>query len=301
MTTRSPQTALAEWLQEIWREGLVLTDEVARFMDATFGSDDLATVLAESDDGEIDSLIELLCYPGKNIQIRYETRWGDQCFNPDDLSAVVAELSAADLKATVLSPSGSHLCSIELPTFALEAFVRRLNITWIPPQRLAEAVKRHHAGRRGMDIRVRLRNARICWDDNQTGFMELFLSKLPGEGDAFDACLDLLLSILWELKPGTAPHDFLIAKKFFYFKSLCRAEDFERKRLASNMETLMLQGARAAHGSIELWRHNMRLIDLICQALYGRTHFFQQPGDHCVDLTDMRDSRQIEDVIRLLS
>jgi hypothetical protein len=294
-------TALTQWIREIFQGGLVLTDEVARFMESAFGTRDIGEVLSESRDSEIDSLLELLCFPDREIQIRFESRWGHCSVSADDLTAVVTRLGGTPLRTRIFSPAGTLLAAVDMPPFALEAFVRRLNITWQPPPQLSAALEQHRPDERGMAIRVHLRNARLPWHGDQISLMELFLGRMPPDSEQFETCLAFLISILSELMPGTGGHDFLIAKKFFYFQSLCRAEDFERKRQSSNMEIMILQGARAAHGSIDEWRRNMLHIDLICQALFGRTQFFQQPGEHCVDVEDADPARQIQDVLRLLS
>jgi hypothetical protein len=294
-------TALTQWILEVFQEGLSLTQDVARFMESAFGTRDLGAVLSQTRDSEIDSLLELLCYPDTDLQIQFESRWGHYTFTADDLSAVVTLLGETALRARILSPAGTLLALIDIPPFALEAFVQRLNITWQPPPQLSSALAQHHRDERGLAAAVHLRNARLPWHEDQIRLMALYLGKMPPESEQFGTCLAFLISILSELLPGNDGYDFLIAKKFFYFQSLCRAEDFERKRRSSNMEIMILQGARAAHGSIDEWRRNMRQIDLICQALFGRTQFFQQPGEHCLDVENADAARQVQDVVRLLS
>jgi len=301
MNDHALQTALIQWIQGVFQEGLVLGAEVVHFMEATFGTRDLDAVLSETSDGEIDSLLELLCYPDRQLQARFESQWGHFAFTADDLAAVVDLLGATALRTDITSPDGTLLASIAIPPFALEAFVQRLKITWQPPPRLARALEQHHPDQRGLAVRVHLRNAGLAWHEDQSRLMELYLCKMPAESEHFENCLTFLISILSELVPGSGGYDFLIAKKFSYFQSLCRAEDFERKRQSSNMEIMILQGARAAHGSIEEWRRCMRRIDLICQALFDRTQFFQQPGEHCLEVENVDTARQIQDVMRLLS
>lgn len=69
----------------------------------------------------------------------------------------------------------------------------------------------------------------------------------------------------------------------FYFNAPCDGKAFERMRAASNMEILMLSGARSAHGNIEEWRGLMRRIDPICEAFFGRTERFQPPDGRQID------------------
>jgi hypothetical protein len=67
------------------------------------------------------------------------------------------------------------------------------------------------------------------------------------------------------------------------------------------MEIMMLQGNRAAHGSISQWRRQMQQVDRICQALFGRTRFFQQPDAQSVNITKTNTVTRIQDVMRRLS
>lgn len=300
MHGRILHTALAQWLRSVFQEGLVLSEDVARYMDSAFGTQDIGAVLANAPDCESGPLLELLCFPDRQLQLRFESRWGDHAFTAEDQRAVIAQLGREPLPAAVRSTSGTLLGSIEIPLFVLESVVQRLRITWQPPPRLTQALTRHYPPQRRPAIRVALRNSRLPWHAAQIRLTELFLYKMPAESDSFEACLAFLISILSELTPGCGIHDFLVTKKLFYFKALCRSEDFERRRRSSNMEIMMLQGARAAHGDAENWRTGMRMIDAICLALFGETRYFQRPGQDCLDVGDGPIQRQIQDVIQQL-
>ncbi len=300
MSDLSPHIELARWLADLLRQGITIGDDVTAYMEATFGTSDLAMLMADSEDSEIDSLLELIFYPDVEAQLRYESRWGEQQFTADQQSEIETALCATPMKVPLLQADDNHV-SIQPPDFALAAFVQRLNITWQSKAPLARTLKTSWPGRRGLLARVHMRNARLEWSVDQVRLMDLFLSKIPAETDDFEGLVPFLLSILPELMPGTDPFEFLIAKKFFYFQSLCKAEDFERKRLTSNMEIMMLQGNRSAYGSMDEWRQLMRHIDTICRHLFGRTHFFQQPGNECIDLRTGDGGQHIKDVMRILS
>jgi hypothetical protein len=301
MHSRHQPTALVQWIRSVFREGLVLTEEVARYMDSAFGTQDVGDVLANTPDSESGPLLELLCFPDRKLQLRYESRWGGNAFTADDQRAVIAELGRAPLPTAILSTSGDLLGTIEIPPFVLASVIHRLRITWQPPRRLAQALTRHYPPERQAAIRVCLRNAGLPWHAAQIRTMELFFEKMPAESDDFEAGLAFLISILSELAPEFGILDFLVAKKSFYFKALCRAERFDRRRRSSNMEIMMLQGARAAHGDAENWRHGMRMIDAICQALFGETRYFQRPESDCLNLEQGKIVQQIQNFIRILA
>jgi hypothetical protein len=300
MTHPCLQNELAEWIRQQLLDGILLTDAVVRFTETTFGSADVALILSQAEDSEADSLLELLCYPDTEVQILYESRWGGQDWTQEDLDAVIRILCATPLRTAITSPSGRPLGTITLPPFVLETFLRRLNITRPLPVRLAEVTARCPSTDCQWAIRVHLRHAAIAWHEGQINLVEQFLTKMPVQSASFEPELDFLISILSELRPKMDVYEFLVAKKFSYFQSLCRAQDFERQRLASNMEIMMLQGARAACGSIAQWRRQMHHIDLICDAVFGRAPFFQQPVAHCLEVNAADRDRQIQEMMRLL-
>lgn len=298
MNSQTLQMTLCRWIAGELEEGIALADDVLNYLEATFGTRDLSSVFADADGSEIDSLLELLFYPDADLQMRYEARWGREFFSEQDKEVVIASLCAIPLIARVALPDTPKKISVPVPDFASRSFVQRLNICWQPPVKLAQAMGEHCVGDDGLMARVQLRNARLDWNDAQVALVIRFLSLLSADYETFATDLGFLIAILSELALESDPYNFLIGKKFFYFQSLCSAEDFERKRLSSNMEIMMMAGARSAHGSIGQWRQFMRRIDRICQALFGRTQFFQQPDSHCVDL---QNGLNIEDVTRLLS
>jgi hypothetical protein len=301
MTVQSKQSALCRWLCDELKQGIVLTTDVRNYLDATFGSDDLAGVLAAADNSETDSLLDLLFYPDTALRLRFEMQWGQERFSDHDREAVIDMLRAASPWARVTLPGTNRKLPIAVPAFALQAFVQRLNICWQPCTQMADALNAWGPDEKGLRARVQLRNARLAWHANQVALVCRFLSHVEALSQTTDTDLAFLIAILSELVPGQDQYEFLVGKKFFYFQSLCRAEDFERKRQASNMEIMMMAGARSAHGSIDEWRHNMRRIDRICQALFGRTQFFQHPDSQSIDLPNSRSPDGLQNVVRILS
>jgi hypothetical protein len=301
MTTHDKRIALARWIHSVLAESQPLPETVQNFMDATFGTTDLATIVEADATGEVDSLLELLFFPDMPIQIRFESQWGNEIFTSQDLTAIQALVCQTPVWATITQPAGAAAVTIEVQAFALKSFVQRLNITWQPDPQLPAALARHWPGMMGTRVRVHLRNARLAWHADQVQLMHRILTNMPWDADDAEVCITFLLTILTELVPETDPFDFLVAKKFFYFQSLCKAEDFERKRHTSNMEIMMLQGNRAAHGNMVQWRQQMQWIDRICHTVFGRTHFFQQPGEPCVEIQSGNSTQMMDDLIRTLS
>ena len=291
---------LARWVQQILQTGLSLNDDLNGYMESTFGRTDLTRILAEADSNEIDSLLELLFYPDIGLQIQYETQWGHIPFTDQDQRAVIELLQSEPLQVPILLQDKTPAMRIDVPDFVIASFIQRLNIACQPPADLTAVLERNLGNRLHMLTRVHLRNVSFSWQPQQVDLMHLFVNRMADHDD-YETCLTFILSIIQEFGPQVQPYAFLAAKKFFYFQSLCKAEAFERKRQTSNMETLLLQGERSSHGSIEEWRSRMHRIDRICQALFGRTEFYHQPLEHHLDFQNKDNGQDLESVFRMLN
>ncbi len=302
MDTPSRHKDLLQWLTALLGSGLRICEAVSTYLEATFGTADLASVLAGEDSSEIDSLLELIFFPDMETQLRYEARWGDVPFSGNDQDEVIRLLGTATIAVPLTGHrAGGHTPVVIAPDFVLEAFVRRLNICWQPDQRLVQILNDCHPRDNRNRMRVHLRNARLEWRPEQVALICQFLSEMPRGSPDLETLLCFLITLLPDLAAGMDFFDFLVAKKFFCFQALCKAEDFERRRQSSNMETMMLQGTRSAHGSIEQWRQQMRQIDRMCQSLFGRTHFFQDPAGQYVNLGNENNRKTVQAIMRVLS
>ncbi|KJS29502.1 MAG: hypothetical protein VR64_20250 [Desulfatitalea sp. BRH_c12] len=289
---------LARWLRQVLQV-IPLEGALLEFAEATFGTHDLAALLADVDTSDAASFLELACSPDWPTRLDYEIHWGEQLISKTQSDHLLQALLRKPLAARMRA-SGQPPVRLQLPDFAIAAFVARLKITWQPPDPLNAPLHDLPDGPYWM-TRARLRQARLAWHAGQVHLMALFLAHLPATDPDFEESLDFLLAILGDLGPMQAPFAFFKAQKFSFFQSLCQYENFERRRRAGNMEILMLQGARAAFGSADHWRTCMRRVDHICTALFGRAPFFQQPLDSCLDVSDQTPEARMQTLFRELS
>jgi len=260
-----------------------LDQDALSYMRTTFGTTDFAAIAQSAESTELDSLLELIFYPNAKMLAGFETHWGETVFTTTDKAATEDALLSDPPQTVLTDPAGGletrWVMRLTVPGFALCSLLQRLEISWQPAARIAEALKRLPESR-FIAVRIRLRHANVAWNPGQVALTFCFLERFPPMDDDFEHCLDYLLSILSELPPQKDRQEdhyaFLCDKKYFCFQALCRAEAFERRRQQSSMELLMLQGERAAHGDIVLWREWMRLIDRINMVLFGRTEYFHQ-------------------------
>lgn len=300
---------LTSWVRQVLEEGIHLDPSLSDHLEATFGStgwadtlaDALSDILADPTNSESASFLELLFFPDIDTRLDFERRWGDHLFLDRDEAALIQSLLYSAVKAAIRMPDGSAFPDLQVPDFALTAFVRRLNMTWRPPAPLGAMLARVVSAEEMPPVRSRLRRLRLPWYPVQIELIERFLVRFPQVENDFETCFAFLASLLVEIRPDEDPFAFLLDKKHFFFQALCKAEHFEQLRQTSNMETLMLQGARNAHGNIAQWREQMRLMDRLCQLLYGQTRFFRKPAELALEGSGRSTDQQISDLVRILS
>ena len=185
-------------------------------------------------------------------------------------------------------PDGRHLAYIQVPDYIKSQYLERLNLSWQIDPRVAAAIESGVSAALEPVVKVRLRNAGICTASGQRVFLCRFFERMTDSDPDFLACLDLVLSILDTAGDGIDGYDLLAEHKRSLFRSLQQAKRFEALLAQSNMETLMLQGVRALHVSRNALMHHMRLIDLICLGIFGKTEAIELPMEEPVrQVSDM--------------
>jgi hypothetical protein len=102
------------------------------------------------------------------------------------------------------------------------------------------------------------------------------------------------------LKEDNGIFEALMARKKSYLKNLQRTVQFEARLRKNNMETLMLQGKRAAFIDKVEARKKIDIIDRISRAVFGRTEYFE-PSWVEEESIELRSDQDIQDIIRTLS
>ena len=244
--------------------------------------DRLANFLSDDTDCERDSLLDLIFYPDEAVQIDMEPLLEAARFSVDDENALQDRLIAHAVKAPVNMPDGRHLAYIQVPDFIKSQYLERLNLSWQMDPCVAAAIDSGVSAALGPIVKVRLRNAGICNTSGQWVFLCRFFQRMMDSDPDYLACLDLVLSIPDTAGEGIDGYDLLVEHKRSLFRSLQQARRFEALLAQSNMETLMLQGVRAPHVSRKALMHHMRLIDLICFGIFGKTEAIDLPMEEPV-------------------
>jgi hypothetical protein len=281
--------------------GGCLTDAILDYIEAALFSpepDRLAAFLIDESDSERDSLLDLIFYPDQAVQIDLEPLIEAARLSVADEQALHGRLMAREIDVRVSMPDGRHLARIRVPDFIRSQYLARLNITWQMNARVAAAIASGVSAARRTMVKVRLRNAGLCPASNQLIWLCRFFERMADSDADYLACLDLVLSILGQAGESVDGYGRLIAHKRFLSRSLQQARRFEALLRHSNMETLMLQGTRAPHVACEALMHEMRLIDLICRRVFGKTEAIDSPREE--PLREVTDSNNAGAVIQAL-
>jgi hypothetical protein len=195
---------------------------------------------------------------------------------------------------------GREPLNIAMRDSEISQLISRLKLCKHLDANLIAAVNRHVADDLKSIAKVRLRNARFVPADNKLGFLVKLFEKMPSENEHFVECLDFALGFLDEQQNDPDIFPALMRKKKFYYKTLQKALKFESQLNRSNMETLMLQGKRAAFVDKNEARKNMRIIDIISRAVFGKTEYYDRLDVHG-EVFEQNTCRDIDDIIHMFS
>ena len=160
---------LADHIREIFSEGFTLEGDVLDYVDSTFSrpsAGELKSIMADESNCEHGPLIELVFFPDESVQIRLEDLLGsDDCgyahFEKSDEEKVLAHLHSKQPVTTIRLPDKRGEFEMEVPDFASEGFLSRLNVANKPDHSLVSAIRNHVPEECRTIIKVRLRNSHI--------------------------------------------------------------------------------------------------------------------------------------------
>lgn len=295
---------IADHIRKICCKGFVLDASTWHFLQNTIDDptpDSVAAMLTHTDDCESDSLIELVFYPLESMQLDLEPAIESRQLNLQERAHLIALLLQKPLIVPLVFSTLNARITLTMPEPAISQFVNRLNLTYQFPPELLACIYQNLPEPGANEIKVRLRNANIALSDHQTELMIRIFTCLDNTHPDYHAWIDFVLGILAEITPETHIYNFLADKKKFYVHSIERAEHFLKKLHHSNMETLMLQGERAAHIHPQDGRTIIGWIDRISLSLFGRTEFFQSPNHNEITIASPDPHQNLPKLVDFLS
>lgn len=308
----TPGSALEATIRACLADRPALTEEVRRFLEATFGDASAATlkdVLADPASAERESLLDLIFFPDPPLQLALEPLLERYRPSPSDVAFLADRLKAQPPVARLGIGEGEAAMPVPMPAFAVNDFLNRLHLLWCPVDVLTTAIARLPAGplspagdaedgRRR--LRVRMRNAAPRQTPTQVRFLCDFFERVPLDREGFVDQLDFMLVFMNEHEAAGNLYRALMDRKKFLFRHLEGARRAAQRAARSNMETLVMTGVRTAYFDVAVAERNMVLIDAIAWAVFGRTEALEGPVQS-IDLGHHDGTFDPEALIRRLS
>jgi hypothetical protein len=291
-------------ISQVFENGFDIDDDTWHHLQTTLMEptpSSVAALINNVDDCEGDSLTELLFYPDEAMQIFLEPTIESMVFTPKDQGNIIALLLSQSFHTKLLFHACKKAVDLKMPELAVRKFVRRLNLIFRLPAKLADTINRRLPEDLGKSIKVRLRNSNMDLADHHVELLNLFLTRLDYTHPDYQSWIDFGVSILPEITSSTRIYEFFMDKKRFYLQSIEKAELFFEKLRHSNMETLMMQNERVAFMPPEKGRQIVAHIDQICRATFGYSEPVQPLKRDGINLNNIRLPRNLIKVIDYLS
>jgi hypothetical protein len=269
---------LAGLLRSYLGRTLRLNSDAEAFVTATYGDaepETLKALTADIDASEAETFLELLLFPDIQFQIAIEPHLFP--FKSERLSQRRLRnlLTRPPVSLTLELHENQAALQFPLPEDFLERFLARLNLARRWPASLEDAFDTHLALADRLRARVMLRNGPPWMGDGFPGLCADLVRALPPKHRDFWPALELVIQLAPELTARSDPFALLTARKRRAFQMVEQQRDFEHRLRRSNIETLLGQGQRVPALARGEALRQMRVIDAVCQSVFGRTTYFQ--------------------------
>jgi len=281
----------------VFQNGFSLDSKVLHYIDSTFSNPsapEIAGILTGESDFEKETLLKLIFFPDESIQFLLEGFIEEADFTKEDVQSITGYLSAQEIQSKIIFPDERGAIIVLVPPAILCEFIDRLNIPVKLHGRLAEAVKFITSDRSRTFAKIKIRNARKEFLGKSLDFLCLFFKKMGSEEESiFAECLESVIEILEEADDRSDIYIALSCKKAAYFQNLINAERFEELLQKNNIETLLLQGMRPVSIDTQEAIRNMEIIDRICNAVYGKTEYYEKNLTVSINYDELVKSRNM--------
>ena len=257
---------------EAWlARGIRPEPDVRHYIDSTFAlptRQELESVLTDSDNCERDTLLELIFFPGQEIQILLEDLIENSYFQQDDEEQILVLLMGKKPEVAFYYPQGGPPVCFAVPAHAAGQLIARLNIHKHSSSNVLEAIRQNLPLDWQVPTRVMIRNTRFACQGAKAAFLETFINSIPPMTDDFFGHLEFMLNFLETCPEETPLEEALAQRKQHHQKNLIKAEQFERQRRNRNVETMIMQGIRIPHFDPQDDMQKITMIDTVSIALY---------------------------------
>lgn len=269
---------LAETLRSHLSRPLRLDADTERFVTATYGDAEAATLRAAFADtctSDAETLLELLLFPDSAFQVHIEPLLAQLNSAAEQERYLGACLRQPPIDLTLEFDDADGLLRIPLPSEFLDRFVDRLKIVKRWPAPLDRALTEYLNEGERMRARVMLRNAPVDLGESFAEICGRFLEALTCSHRDFWPALRLVIQLAAEFEAAPDPLELLADHKRRAFQMVEQQRELEHRLQRSNIETLLGQGQRVPTLAKAEALKQMRILDAVSQALFGRTTYFE--------------------------
>lgn len=296
--------ALAKKIENTLEKGIRPGEQLIHFIDSTFlnpSLKDFKAILAEPENGEVQSLLELVFFPDETFQIQLESLIARMDLREKDEKSLIEYFRTTSPSTRLFLPEGRGVLTLSLPGRCVPSFIKRLHISKKMSPALEKVVDRHVPAKFQDHVKVKLRNSRFEQTDRRIAFLDRFFEKMESQTDDFSDifdCMGLVFDLFHETRRDEKIFQGLGKKKKFFFRNLQTAAKYERQLAASNMEILLLQGKNRPYIDKADTQKKMALIDKICNVVYGKI-VYPEPTGGDVNLGHLHPDRDMDKIFGL--
>jgi hypothetical protein len=265
--TTLPQTVL-----DVLERGLPQDAAVAHFIHSTYGDlspSELSALLADRDDPQTASLVELLLFPGEAVALILEPALASARLDADGASALAEALAEAPPRAVAVMPDGSRL-TVPLSPDDARHFVARLSPQRSLPEDAARLLAQRFSPDDALALAVTARQSGPDWTPAAKAFFRTLATRLDADAPKALDTLRFALRFLRGLAKDALPLPALAARRAQLAAQLRRARQQEEALAKSNYETLVMTGARLPYLHAPDIAHELALADAALTAATGR-------------------------------
>jgi len=264
---------LAQEIEAWFARGIRPEPDVRHYIDSTFAlptHQELESVLKDPDNCERDTLLELIFFPGQDIQVLLEDLIEQSHFLQDDEEKILDLLMGKKPEVALYYPQGSAPVCFAVPDHVAGQLIARLNIHKRINSQVLEAIRQNLPLDWQVPTRVMIRNARFACQGAKAVFLEAFMGSMAPMTDDFFGHLEFVLDFLETSPDETSLKEALALRKQHHQKNIIKAEQFERQRRNHNVETMIMQGIRIPHFDSQDDMQKITMIDTVSLAIYGK-------------------------------
>lgn len=266
-------SALSSVISDYFISGIVAGADVIRYARCTLGIESPSEIRELLADNQLygDGIIDLIFYPGDDLQLRVE-RVIPAKGAPVEVVETVIRNILQRVEYTDISFLSNSI-NFKLSPSVLRNFVLKLNLTKDIKYAEINDIERPESRERCFKARVKIRNCDFYSTPGRDMFLHGLIAALSVSGDidddTFTSCIELVLKLFGETKTGEDVYKMITEKKRLWQSRICSIKEFNDANRKYSMDYLMSCRISPPAIDIEKTRKNIALSDLICSVVFG--------------------------------